>query len=109
MGDGVDDQQDAPLLLNDDQMELVAQLLMVREDRKQAEKEEKELREKLLAQMDAAEAVRGLSASGVVVVEIQIQHRRNVNRAKLEAMYPEVFADVVEDSEVRQVKLNTWQ
>jgi predicted phage-related endonuclease len=99
--------EDASHVLTDDQMELVAQLLMVRDDRKQAEKEEKELREKLLAQM--GEATVGLTASGMAVVEIQIQHRRNVNRAKLEAMYPEVFADVVEPSEVRQVKLNTWQ
>jgi predicted phage-related endonuclease len=100
--------EDGAIILSDDLLELVAQLLMVRSDRKQAEEEEKELRTKLLEQMDAAQATRGLTAAGMAVVEVQTQHRRNVNRAKLEAMFPEVFAEVIEDAEVRQVKLNTW-
>lgn len=92
--------------LPEEMLELVARLLVTRRAKKDIEAEEKELRDMILQVMEENEVTTGLTASGNVAVELVSQVRRTVNRAKLEAVYPEVFESVVEEKPVVIVKVN---
>ena len=46
-----------------------------------------------------------MTASGQVAATLRISVRTSINRAKLEAVYPEVFADVVTASRVKSIWL----
>lgn len=80
-------------------------LAMLRNAKREIEAEEKEARDELLAAMTSVGATVGLDDDGNQILTITPQLRRTVNRAKLEAMYPEVFETVVEDKESLIVKV----
>jgi hypothetical protein len=103
-----DEDAGGEVYLTDEELELVTRLIVARDEKHQAEAEEKKVREELLAALRSRQAVRGLTASGVAAVEIQTQHRRTVSRPKLEALHPEIFLEVVEDKEVEIVRVNSW-
>jgi hypothetical protein len=48
----------------------------------------------------------GLTASGVKVCHIDTSMRTTVSRDKLEALYPEVFADVSGETTVRTLRID---
>jgi inorganic pyrophosphatase/exopolyphosphatase len=103
-----DDEDGGEVYLSDHDLELVTRLLVARDEKRRAEQEEKEVRDELLATLKERQASRGLTAAGISAVEIQTQHRRTVSRPKLEALYPEVFKDVVEEKVVEIVRVNSW-
>jgi hypothetical protein len=70
------------------------------------EREEKQIRHLIMVEIEEDEDQRGLTASGAPVVHIQEQHRRGVNREKLEAMFPTIFEQVMEETVVRVLKID---
>lgn len=91
------------LYLNEEQMEKIDALREARVARKAWEERESELRADILQMLGGEE--QALTGSGSVAVKVTTQVRRNVDRAKLEALYPEVFETVVSESTVTVVKL----
>lgn len=70
------------------------------------EREEKQIRAVIMEAIEEDEDHVGLTGSGAPAVHIQIQHRRGVNRDRLEAMFPTVFEQVMEETEVRVLKID---
>jgi hypothetical protein len=90
-------------ILEGTELELVNELESVRAELKELKTRETALRAEILGILNGES--RGLTAAGSQVVNIRIQHRRAVNSSKLEALYPEVYADVVEEKETTVLSL----
>jgi len=99
--------------LTDELEEMVLELEDAREAKKMAADREKVARDALMAELQRHEEqredwddapVRGMTASGSGVY-IQIQNRKKVNSKKLEALYPDVYGEVTEDTVVQVLKL----
>lgn len=58
------------------------------------------LRDDLVKILSAAEAEQALTADGSPAMHLEVQHRRKVNSKKLEALYPDVYDECAEESEV---------
>lgn len=91
------------VILTDEELNMVEELRGLREERKDLEARESEIRKELLQVL--AGAPQGLTGSGAVAVKVTTQVRRNVDRAKLEALHPEIFETVVSESSVLIVTL----
>jgi len=87
-------------------VEAVARLKELRAAAAQIEREEKQARALIMAAIEDDEDLRGLTASGAPAVHVVEQHRRGVNRDKLEAMFPTVFEQVMEETTVRVLKID---
>lgn len=85
------------------ELELVQELEEIRSQVKGLKTRESEIREEILGMMN--DTSRGLTAAGSQIVTIQIQHRRTVNSAKLEALFPDVYAQVIEEKQATILKL----
>lgn len=90
--------------LTDDLAEFLEELEDARAAKKRAAERESAAREVIVAALKEAGANRGLTASGSGV-QLQIQHRKTVSGKKLEAMFPEIYEQVVSESEVEVLKL----
>jgi len=91
------------IILADEHLAKVNELRRLREERKEIESLEASLRNDLLQILDGAP--QALTASGTVAIKVTTQVRRNIDRAKLEALYPEVFEAVMTESAVQIVNL----
>lgn len=83
----------------------VAELEEARALKREADKLEKAAREKVLGQLTALDTTKAIVASSGAGVSLQTQHRNRVNTKKLEAMFPDVYAAVVEDQTVEVLRL----
>lgn len=83
-----------------------ARLKELRAEAAAIEREERQVRSLIMEAIEEDEDHVGLTGSGAPVVHLQIQHRRGVNRDRLEAMFPTVFEQVVEETEVRVLKID---
>jgi hypothetical protein len=84
--------------LTPEEMDAVDELRQLRSARKDIESRERTLRDEILQYLGGAE--RALTASGAPAVKIRRQIRRGVDRAALEAKYPDVFEEVSSETEV---------
>lgn len=89
------------IVVTEDQLLLVKELDELRHQAKALDKRADEIRGALLEVLDAEGAQRGLTAAGIPAVVLGEQSRRQVNPRRLEALYPDVFVDVVETKIVR--------
>ena len=87
-------------------VEAVARLKELRAAAAQIEREEKQARALIMAAIEDDEDLRGLTASGSPVVHVQVQYRRGVNKEKLEALFPTVWEQVVEETEVHVLRID---
>lgn len=94
---------DETYVLTDEELKLVNELDEVRTQQKGLKARESELRSKILGAL--GEKTRGLTAAGSQVVNVTVQHRRTVNSQKLEALFPDVYAEVVEEKPATVLKL----
>lgn len=79
------------------ELDLIQELDEVRTQMKKMKARERELRDEVLAVLDRQNAEQGLTASGSQLCKVTVQHRRSVNSSKLEALYPAIYLDVVEE------------
>lgn len=92
------------LVYLDAEGELLAQELgAIRDEQKVLKAQESKIRDELLARLNGAP--RALTADGREAVTATVSSRRTVNRKRLEAMYPDVFDAVVDETEVVTVKI----
>lgn len=91
-------------VLSESAVEAARELQAVRLQSAQLKKREDDLKKIVYAELGLA--VAGLLASGMPAVHVEVQHRRDVNKAKLEAMYPDVFESVMEEKEIRVLKVD---
>lgn len=85
-------------------IDAATELQQIRRQSSQIRKREEQLKELIYGELGSEP--KGLLASGVPIVHVEIQHRRTVNAPKLEAMYPEVFEAVLEEKETRVLKID---
>jgi len=85
------------------ELDLVHELEEIRSQVKGLKARESEIRDEILGLMN--DTSRGLTAAGSQIVTVQVQHRRSVNSAKLEALFPDVYAQVVEEKQATVLKL----
>lgn len=90
-------------ILADSEVALVEELRSTREFIKKLKDREDEIRKTLLRNLDGKE--RGITASGIPVVEIQRQPRTRVDSNRLRALYEEVWEDCQVESVVEVVRL----
>lgn len=93
---------------DDSFLELATRLAMIRGAKKDLATEEAEIREQILKIMEQADVEQVVTASGAPVISLTTQHRKTVNRSKLEALYPEVFDTVTEDTTAIVVKVHEF-
>lgn len=91
-------------VLSDAALDAARELQRVRQQSAQLKKLEDELKKKIYAELDDQPV--GMLASGVTAVHVEEQHRRGVNAARLEAMWPEVFEAVVEEKITRVLRVD---
>lgn len=84
-------------------IEAATELQEVRRQSSQLRRREDELKKLIYEELDGE--THGLLASGLPIVEITTQTRRQINGPKLEAMYPDVFEKVMEEKEARVLKI----
>jgi hypothetical protein len=94
-----DEQQSHTPTLED----LVFDLREAREARHDAEFRERTARESILTLLNGES--RGLTASGDVAVTVVTYQRTNVNSKKLQALYPDVYDDVIDETTVQRLDL----
>jgi RNA-binding protein YlmH len=91
-------------VLPDDVIAAAKELESLRHQTSVLRRREETLRTKILQALDGDE--KGLTASGVAVVHVQVQTRRKVSSAKLEALYPEIYDQVMSESTVKVLKID---
>lgn len=89
-------------VLPDQIVEAVQELKEIRATAAQLKKRETNLRDQILMALDGND--RGLTGSGAQVVHVETQHRRTVNSAKLQAMYPDAYDDCTSETTVTVLK-----
>jgi hypothetical protein len=92
------------VVLSDSIIDSARELRRIRDQLGKLKRSETQLRDSIMSALDGAP--RGLTASGMPVAHVETQHRRGVSRDKLEAMYPEVFEAVMEETEVKVLKID---
>lgn len=100
----MDDEQVYELQLDDELAEVLEELADARALKKVAEDREKVARNLLLQVLTSAGATRGITASGAGVT-LAVTTRNTVSSKKLQAMYPEVYEDVVTSNAVTTLRL----
>lgn len=70
------------------------------------QKDVDELRQELLAALEDASTEHAITASGAAAFHVQLQLRRKVNADKLEALYPDVYEAVFEESSSQVLKID---
>lgn len=91
-------------VLPDSIIEAARELQKLRAELGTMKRRETQLRDTIL--LNLGDEDHGLTASGAKVVHIDVQHRRNVNRDKLEALYPDIAAEVLEETEIKILKID---
>jgi hypothetical protein len=76
----------------------------IRSQGAQLRKREEDLKKVIYAEL--GDTTEGLLASGVTACHVEEQHRRSVNSARLEAMYPDVYDSVVEEKVTRVLRID---
>lgn len=94
---------DTTTVLSESTLALVEELRSVRETIKGLKDRESKIRETLL--IDLKDVSEGLTASGVPVVTIDRQSRTRVNGDRLQALYPDVWADCQTATTVETIRL----
>jgi hypothetical protein len=92
-------------VLDNDEVELVKRLAEARQNRGDWEKIEKTLRTQILQVIQGQGAQAGITASGAPLVRISTSTRRTVDAKKLEALYPEVYDEVMKESTVEKLDI----
>jgi hypothetical protein len=77
----------------------------LRATRRGIEAEEESIRKAIIDHLESTGASQVFTASGQVAATLRISVRSSINRAKLEALYPEVFAQVVTATRVKSIWL----
>jgi hypothetical protein len=93
------------MILPPELAEAVDQLREVRANKRAIERTEKVLRDRLLQYLEGAGETEGLLASGAVGVSINRYERTSINRARLEALYPEIFEECLTSATVTVLNL----
>lgn len=91
-------------VFTDEVIEATRQLAETRQAVAMLKKQEEALRAQIIQALGDDD--KGFTAAGVVVVHLAEQHRRNVSKPKLQALYPEIFDEVVVDQTVVIVKID---
>ena len=86
-------------------VDIVRQLAEVRVRKRALSEQEDSLRSEIILQMEKRQATVGLTAAGSQSVSIVTQPRTKLNTKKLEAMYPDIYAELIETGETLMVKL----
>lgn len=86
--------------------EMVANLREARTNAAAWTKIGNELRDEIIGLLHDEDATKGLTASGAPAVTLVQSSRRSVDRQKLEAKYPEVFADVVTETQTERLDID---
>ena len=92
------------IVLNQNLEAFVMELADARAAKKAATDRETAARTVLVEALHEQAASVGMTASGGGV-KIQIQSRKSVNAKKLEALYPEVYAEVTDTKDIEVLKL----
>ena len=92
-------------VLNDDEADLVRRLAEARQHRGEWEKVEKALRTEVMQIVQGQGAQAAITASGAPLVRISTSTRRTVDSKKLEALYPEVYDDVMKETTVEKLDI----
>ena len=94
------------VVLDERIIEMIVELGAAREAKKEIEAQEQALRTQILGALAQEATDIGLTASGRQVCHVERQSRTSVNRKKLEALHPEIFEQVAEESEVLMLRLD---
>ena len=92
-----------PVRLSEDQIRDAAELWETRREIRALEAKAEELRKRILQTLGGES--QGVTASGLVAVEVTIQNRTGVDSHKLRAMHPQVWQDVLRQTEATLVSL----
>jgi transcriptional regulator with XRE-family HTH domain len=84
-------------------LDAVAELRHIRSEMSTLRGRESDVRAEILQAL--GDSQQGLTGSGEPVVKIRLQHRRNVNAKQLEALYPDVYDEVMSETVVKIVDL----
>lgn len=90
-------------IFKEPELSLVHELEEIRSQVKDLKARESEIRSEILGMMNNSS--HGLTAAGSQVITVQVQHRRTVNSTKLEALFPDVYAQVIEEKQSTVLKL----
>jgi hypothetical protein len=93
-------------VLTDEEGELIRRLAEARSARSQWEKEEKALRGQVITALRGHNASRAMLASGAPAAHITKTVRHSVDSKKLQALYPDVYADVIRETEVETLNID---
>lgn len=93
------------VILPDHLVEMVRELAEIRARKRTLSDQEDRLRSEIILQMNARDATVGLTASGSQIVSLVTQPRTKLNTKKLEAMYPDIYAELTETGSTLMVKL----
>lgn len=85
--------------------EYARRLGTLRAARRDIEAEEQAVRSKIIEHLERTGESQVFTASGQVAATLRVSVRTSINRAKLEAVYPEVFAQVVTATRVQSIWL----
>lgn len=83
------------ITLTDDEIEEAAALARLRTEQAKLKRESDAIRGRLLAKLRNAKAVRAVDSGGKPIVRLRVQHPERVNAHKLEALYPDVYREVI--------------
>lgn len=82
----------------DDLVAAAAELKTLRAEQSELRKRADNVRQRLLQTIAGNGAQEAVSAAGTPVARITVTHRTTIDRTKLEALYPDVFADVAAET-----------
>lgn len=97
------DDEVEPVTLTNEQLDAVGELKHVRSEMSDLRKREDSLRKEILQAL--GDSQRALTASGAPAVKLRTQVRVGVDRAALEAQYPDVFDEVRTEKEITIIDL----
>lgn len=98
--------QSTPVSIDDQKMALIEELAGIRSKTSALKKRGDEIRDELLSILDSSNATRAVTAAGNPAIHVTTIQTTRINRKKLEAKYPDVFADVVETSESKKLEID---
>jgi non-ribosomal peptide synthetase component E (peptide arylation enzyme) len=92
--------------ITDEQAEVLKQLGEARLHKGEWEKVEKSLRAQALQIIKGnGDGLVAITASGAPAARIVTQSRRTVDSKKLEALYPDIYAEVVKETPIEKIEL----
>lgn len=98
--------QSEPVSIDDKKMALISELADIRQKTSSLKKRGDEIRDELLSVLSDNGATRAVTASGNPAIHVTTVQTTRINRKRLEAKYPDVFADVVETSESKKLEID---